>query len=129
MDANMALPSENFPRPRLLPTVPEAVVLTSVSFEDATNKRVIHDFHSTVNAAVRLAKRLIITPVYEGADLKLKIETQDYSANANSVYDPASLTTATTAPFTIDPTKVTLVGTTPATNLDAVYTAAGDART
>lgn len=125
----MALTSTNFSRPRLQATTSEAIQLTAVSFEDATNNRVIHDFHGTANAAIRLFQRLILTPVIQGTQLKLKIESIDYSANGNSVYDPASLATATTAPFTIDPAKVKLIGYSEAVDCDAIYTAAGDART
>jgi hypothetical protein len=126
----MALSSANWVRPKLATTLNEAIVQTSKLYPDTANGRWVLDIYATVNAALRLEKRFLITPSgYAGGSLILTIAELDYSALAASTYVDTDLASATTAPFTIAAGGTPkVVGTSSTLNLDAFYTLAGDAR-
>jgi hypothetical protein len=122
----MALTSVNYTRPAATLTNNEAIVLTLVGIEDtaANPDNVTIDLKATVNAAARLVHRIRLTPVIEGATQKVKVEFLDFSSAAASTYADAK-----TTPFTdAEADSVTVIGYSPAINLDAFYTTAGDAR-
>lgn len=126
----MALSSANWVRPKAATTLNEAIVQTAKLYDDTANGRFVLDIYATVNAALRLEKRFLITPSgYAGGSLVLTIAELDYSALAASTYVDTDLASATTAPFTIAAggTPKT-VGTSSTLNLDAFYALAGDAR-
>ena len=124
----MSLSSANWVRPKLATTLNEAIVQTSKLYPD-TNRWVL-DFYATVNAALRLEKRFLITPSgYTGGSLILTIAELDYSTLAASTYVDTDLASATTAPFTIAAGGTPkVIGTSSTLNLDTFYTTAGDAR-
>lgn len=126
----MSLSSANWVRPKLATTLNEAIVQTSKLYPDTANGRWVLDFYATVNSALRLEKRFLITPTgYAGGNFILTIAELDYSALAASTYVDTDLAAATTAPFTIAAggTPKT-IGTSSTLNLDTFYTTAGDAR-
>ena len=125
----MTLNTTNWTRVKLATTLPEAIIQNSTLYPDTANGRYVLDFYATVNAALRLEKRFLLTPVYASNQLTFRIEELNYATLAASTYVATNLTTATTAPFTI------LAGGTPRVlgisntiDLDALYTLAGDAR-
>ena len=97
----MPLASANWQRPKANKVLPVAVVQTLKFFDDTANKRWVIDVYATVNALIRLEKRILITPVYSGMSVTFTRKVLDYSISAASTYDPTSLASATTAPFTI----------------------------
>ena len=102
-------------------------VRTTVLFEDGTNGQLVVDHYSTLNAAIRLLMRVILKPTFNGTHYSLVRTVLDYSAQAASTYDPSSLSTAVTAPFTIaNGVEVADDGD---LDLDAFYTTAGVAKT
>jgi hypothetical protein len=120
----MAL-SGSWNRPKANVVLANAIAPTFVTFEDtaATPDRQITDVYATVNGQARLLKRIIITPTYEGKQVTFPRIVLDYSAQAASTYNPASLAAATTAPFTI---ANGVVGK-EEVDLNAFYTLAGTA--
>ena len=97
----MPLTSANWQRPKANKVLPVAVVQTLKFFDDTANSRWVIDVYATVNALIRLEKRILITPVYSGMSVTFTRKVLDYSISAASTYDPTTLTSATTAPFTI----------------------------
>jgi len=126
----MALSSANWVRPKATTTLNEAIAQTAKIYDDTANGRWVLDIYATVNAALRLEKRFLITPSgYAGGSLILTIAELDYSALAASTYVDTDLASATTAPFTIAAGGTPkIIGTSSTLNLDAFYTLAGDAR-
>ena len=116
----MPLATANWSRPKANKVLPIAVVQTAKLFDDTANNRWVIDVYATVNALIRLEKRILITPVYSGISVAFTRKVLDYSTAAASTYDPTSLTTATAAPFTI-----ALGIETEALDLHAFYTLAG----
>ena len=124
----MALTSVNYVRPKLAGTLAEAYQATFKAYEDATNAQVIVDEYATINSAVRLIERTVFSSSYVGSQKTSTIKTYSYASAAASTYDPTNLASATTTPFTIalGTLKNTFVNV--PTDLDAIYTTAGDAR-
>jgi hypothetical protein len=124
----MALTSVNYTRPKLAGTLPEAYQATFKTYEDTTNALVVTDEYATVNAAVRLITRTVKSFAFTGTQKIQTIKEYTYESAAASTYDPTSLASATTAPFTIAQgvLRNTFIGY--PVDLDAVYTTAGDAR-
>lgn len=122
----MALTSDNFQRPAATSVNNEAITLTAVAIEDtaATPDNVTLDLKATVNAAARLIHRVRVTPEYSGTSGRLKIEWLNFSNQAAQTYADAKSGNFEDA----DALSVTVVGYTPWLDLDALYTAAGDAR-
>jgi hypothetical protein len=128
--SKMALSSANWVRPKLATTLNEAVTQTGKLYDDTANGRFVFDVYATVNAALRLEKRFLITPSgYAGGSLILTIAELDYSALAASTYVDTDLASATGTPFTIAAGGTPkVIGTSSTLNLDTFYTLAGDAR-
>ena len=85
-------------------TIPTATISRSVSpsvksFENGSNA--ILDFYTTINAVVQLIKRYTYTPEFAGGVWRMSVREYEYPTSYGVAYDPTSLTTATTAPFTI----------------------------
>ena len=122
----MALTSANFQRPAATSVNNEAIALTAVVLEDtaATPGNVTLDLKATVNAAARLIHRIRVTPEYAGTMARNKVEYLTFTNQAANTYADAK-----TGNFEdVDALSVTLIGYTPWIDLDAFYTAAGDAR-
>lgn len=127
----MALTSVNAKRPRLAPTVNEAIAPAGVLAE--VTDHYIVDEKVTVNSVVRLLTRTRITPEYretlnQGSERRLKIEVLDYTAafaTGQTAYTDGLLTT----PFTEAAGTVVTTTYSPWVNVNALYTAAGDATT
>lgn len=127
----MALTSVNAQRPRLAPTVNEAIAPAGVLTE--VGDHYLLDEKVTVNAVVRLLSRTRITPEYrttlnQGSERRLKIEFLDYTAafaTGQTAYTDGLVTT----PFTEAAGIVVSTVDTPWVNINALYTAAGDATT
>lgn len=113
-------------RPKAAVVLSNSLPLTPVTFEDTVSvpNRSITDFYGTVNSQLRLFKRIISTPRFQGTQLTIEREVLDYSARAASTYDPTSLTTATSGVFTI---ANGVVGK-EEVDLNAFYTLAGTAQ-
>ena len=107
-------------------TVSRALVPTIVAFENGTN--CIIDTHAVINSAIRLIKRLVLTPVYTGGAFRMSIQELEYPANYNSTYVPTNVGTALTAPFTLalGTQKGEVEFTALQTMLPTIYLAAGD---
>jgi hypothetical protein len=125
----MALNSTNYARPRLNATTSVGFQPSYVAFEDATDNLVLIDEYATINSAVRLISRTVKSFTYVG-DQEITTESfYTYLAQSSSTYNPANLASATTAPFTIANGVLRNTATFYTVDLDAIYTAAGTART
>jgi|GEM_PF-6526500 len=118
--------SGSWNRPKAAAVLANSLTLAPKTFEDivSTPNRSITDWYATVNAQLRLFKRIINTPNFQGSQLTIVRSVLDYSAYAASTYDPTSITTATSGSFTI----ANGVPNVEAVNLDAFYTLAGTAQ-
>jgi len=118
----MPLNSVNYVRPAATQTNNEAIVLTGAIADDATNGRFIVDITATVNAATRLIKKVVITPEYSGVNVRLDIKEYHFAGSGtytNATTPAISTATNAAAPFNAKTAYL---------DLDALYTAAGDAR-
>ena len=117
-----AIPNTTIP----IATISRSVTPTVVSFENA--EMAIVDFYATINAAIRLLKRMTYTPEFAGGVWRIAVREYEYPANYNVVYVPTNVGTATTAPFTI--ALGTQIGQKSYTNnqvmLPTIFAAAGD---
>ena len=117
-----AIPNNTIP----IATISRSVTPTVISFESAG--MAIVDFHATINAAIRLLKRITYTPEFAGGVWKIAVREYEYPASYNVAYVPTNLGTATAAPFTI--LLGTQIGQTSYTNnqvmLPTIFAAAGD---
>jgi hypothetical protein len=109
-----------------LATISRTLTPTAKLYEDST--RTIIDYYATINAAVRLLKRITHTPEFSGGVWKIAVREFEYPANYDQTYDPTNLASATTAPFTL--ALGTQIGETTYTNpqvmLPTIYASAGD---
>jgi len=85
-------------------TIPIATISRSVSpgvksFENGNNA--ILDFYTPINAVIQLIKRYTFTPEFAGGVWRIAVREYEYPTSYGVPYDPTSVTTATTAPFTI----------------------------
>jgi len=67
--------------------------------ENGTNS--VMDSFATINGAIRLLKRRVITPIHVGGTYQESVRELEYPANYNSVYNPTNISTALAAPFTL----------------------------
>jgi hypothetical protein len=107
-------------------TANETAALTPKVYANGTN--FLCDVYGTINSAVRLYSRKVITPEVSGGLYREKIEFYRYTAFDNT-YDPNSLASAVTTPFTLAEGTIYATGYSEWIDLDAAHTAAGDART
>ena len=107
-------------------TISRSVTPTVISFESAG--MAIVDFYATINAAIRLLKRITYTPEFAGGVWRIAIREYEYPASYNVAYVPTNLGTATAAPFTV--ALGTQIGQTTYTNnqvmLPTIFALAGD---
>jgi hypothetical protein len=124
----MALTSVNYTRPKLAGTLNEAYQASFKTYEDTANALIITDEYATINAALRLIERTVLSFAYTGTQKTTTVKVYTYESAAATTYVDTNLASATTAPFTIAQgvLRNTLVGY--PVDLDAVYTTAGDAR-
>ena len=109
-----------------LATIDRTLTPTPRLYEDGT--RAIIDYTTTINASVRLLKRITQTPEFSGGVWKIAVREFEYPEDYDQTYDPANLASATTAPFTL--ALGTQIGETTYTNnqvmLPTIFAAAGD---
>jgi len=124
----MALNSVNYVRPKLAGTLNEAYQANYKTYEDTTNALIIIDEYATINAALRLIERTVISTARVGVQKTSTIRVYTYESAAATTYVDTDLASATGTGFAIaDGTlRNTFVGY--PVDLDAIYTTAGDAR-
>jgi hypothetical protein len=124
----MALTTVNYVRPKLSGTLNEAYTAQYKTYEDTTNALIITDEYATINAALRLIERTVISTARTGVQKTSTINVYTYESSAATTYVDTDLASATTAPFTIaqGTLRNTFVGY--PVDLDAIYSTAGDAR-
>jgi hypothetical protein len=124
----MALTSVNYTRPKLAGTLNEAYQASFKTYEDTANALIITDEYATINAALRLIERTVLSFTYTGTQKTTTVKVYTYESAAATTYVDTNLASATTAPFTIAQgvLRNTFVGY--PVDLDAVYATAGDAR-
>lgn len=122
----MALTGITWGRVVAATTANETDTLTPKVYENGTN--FILDLYGTINAAIRLYSRKVITPEVSGGQYREKIEFYRYTGTFDNTYDPTNLASATTTPFTIAEGVIYATEYSEWIDLDAAHTAAGDAR-
>ena len=123
----MALTGITWGRVVAATTANETDTLTPKHYENGTNT--IFDLYGTINSAIRLYSRKVITPEVSGGQYREKIEFYRYTGTFDNTYDPTNLSSATTTPFTLAEGTIYKTEYTEWIDLDAAHTAAGDART
>jgi len=124
----MALASVNYVRPKLAGTLNEAYVAQYKTYEDTANALIITDEYSTINAALRLIERTVISTARTGVSKTSTISVYTYESAAATTYVDTNLGTAVTSPFTIAQGVLRNVFVGYPVDLDAIYATAGDAR-
>jgi hypothetical protein len=122
----MALTGITWGRVVAATTANETDTLTPKVYENGTN--FILDLYGTINAAIRLYSRKVITPEVSGGQYREKVEFYRYTGTFDNTYDPTNLASATTTPFTIAEGVIYKTEYSEWIDLDAAHTAAGDAR-
>ena len=122
----MALTSITWARPLATTTANETDTLTPKHYENGTNT--IIDLYGTINSAIRLYSRKVITPEVSGGQYREKIEFYRYTGTFDNTYDPTNLASAVTTPFTLAAGTIYKTEYSEWIDLDAAHTAAGDAR-
>ena len=112
----------NFNRPKLQPTLAEAVPVTATLVEDTTNNLYVVDVKYTVTkddttTVTKVLKRVKIIPVLSGTTMRLDFQELTFAATAPDA--PTDAQAATTGPVTRG---------TPVIDLDAFLTGIGDLR-
>ena len=123
----MALDAITWARRVAALTSNETATLTPKAHENSTNT--ILDIYGTINAAIRLYSRKVITPEVSGGQYREKIEFYRYTGTFDNTYDPTSVGSALTTPFTLAEGTIYKTEYSEWIDLDAAHTAAGDART
>ncbi len=113
----------NFDRPKLQPTLQEAVPVTATLVEDTTNKLYVVDVKYTVtkddnSTATKVLKRIKIIPVLSGTTMRLDFQELTFPPTAPD--NPTDAQAITPAP--------PVTRGTPVIDLDSFLTAIGDLR-
>lgn len=122
----MALTGITWGRVVAATTANETDTLTPKVYENGTN--FILDLYGTINAAIRLYSRKVITSEVSGGQYREKVEFYRYTGTFDNTYDPTNLASATTTPFTLAEGVIYKTEYSEWIDLDAAHTAAGDAR-
>lgn len=80
-------------------TISRPLVVSMQLLENGTNS--VMDSFATINGAIRLLKRRVITPIHQGGIYRESVQELEYPANYNTAYNPTNISTALTAPFTL----------------------------
>ena len=123
----MALTGITWGRVVAATTANETDTLTPKHYENGTNFLV--DVYGTINSAIRLYSRKVITPEVSGGQYREKIEFYRYTGTFDNTYDPTNLASAVTSPFALSEGVIYKTEYSEWIDLDAAHTAAGDART
>ena len=123
----MALTGITWAREVAVTTANETDTLTPKHYENGTNFLV--DVYGTINSAIRLYSRKVITPEVSGGQYREKIEFYRYTGTFDNTYDPTNLASAVTSPFALSEGVIYKTEYSEWIDLDAAHTAAGDART
>lgn len=123
----MALTAITWARPLATTTGNETATLTPRVYENGANT--IFDLTGTINSAIRLYSRKVITPEVSGGQYREKIEFYRYTGTFDNTYTPTDLASVTTSPFTLAEGTIYKTEYSEWIDLDAAHTAAGDART
>ena len=89
----MALTGITWGRVVAATTANETDTLTPKHYENGTNFLV--DVYGTINAAIRLYSRKVITPEVSGGQYREKIEFYRYTGTFDNTYDPSHKTSET----------------------------------
>lgn len=114
----MAL-AKSFARPLATTTATESSPLTAVVTEGSPAGMFTIDFHTPINAVNKLVKRLVINPSYSGTTLTWAVTEYNFSGSGTyvSASDPLSSTATSIVSYSLT-----------GQDMDAVFTAGGDAR-
>ena len=123
----MALDAITWARRVAALTANETATLTPKVYENGTNT--VLDLYGTINSAIRLYSRKVITPEVSGGQFRVKTEYYRYTGTFDNTYSFANLAAATATPFTLAEGTIYKTEFSEWIDLDAAHTAAGDART